>query len=89
MGHVPSVAIMLMSSRGRYETVAGQIGHTTIDSLAGSYINQVLIIADEFDKEATRRPIDFDSIRNSFRKLSDVISTSLEQILRAYTDEFN
>ena len=45
--------------------MAGQIGHTTIDSLAGSYINQVLIISDEFDKEATRRPIDFDSVRNS------------------------
>jgi len=33
MGDVPSVAIMLMSSRERYETVAGQIGDTTIDSL--------------------------------------------------------
>ena len=47
--------------RERYETVAGQIGHTTIDSLASSYfIHQVLSISDVFDKEVTRRPIDFD-----------------------------
>ena len=41
-GVIPLVAIIAMSSRGRYESVVGKIGHTRIDDLSGSYINRWL-----------------------------------------------
>ena len=78
-----------MSSRGRYESVVGQIGHTRIDDLSGSYINQVVRVAEDFDSQSIRRGIDYNSIRNAFVRLSAVMSSSLTEKIRSYTDEYN
>ena len=40
-GLIPSVAIIMMSSRGKFESVVGQIGHTRIYDLSGSFSDEV------------------------------------------------
>ena len=40
-GLIPLVAIIMMSSRGKFESVVGQIRHTRIYDLSGSFSDEV------------------------------------------------
>ena len=62
-----------------------QIGHTRIDDLSESYINQVVRASEDFDSKSIRRGIDYNLIRNA----SAVISSSFIEMIRSYTDEYN
>jgi len=66
-----------------------QIGHTRIDDLSESYINQVVRASEDFDSKSIRRGIDYNLIRNAFVRLSAVMSLSFIEMIRSYTDEYN
>ena len=66
-----------------------QIGHTRIDDLSESYINQVVRASEDFDSKSIRRGIDYNLIRNAFVRLSAVMSSSFIEMIRSYTDEYN
>ena len=51
------VAVIMTSSRRKYESVVGQIGNTRIEDLSGSYIDQVVRVFADFDSQAIRRGI--------------------------------